>query len=61
VIILRRRNARVVVAYRWDPRTGLARLRREGVGGPATTEEVSQPRWFLSPDQKAGLDRRSVG
>ena len=38
--ILRRRNARRVVAYRWDEVTGIARLRWEGEGGPPATEEV---------------------
>lgn len=46
-MVVRRRNARRVVAYRWDEVTGLARRRFEGEGGPPATDEVFQGLcWF---------------
>jgi hypothetical protein len=50
--IVRRRNARRVVAYSWSEKTGMALRRYEGAGGPPSADEVFHGLCYLTPEQR---------
>jgi hypothetical protein len=50
--IVRRRNARRVVAYSWSEKTGMAKRRFEGAGGPPSADEVFHGLCWLSQEDK---------
>ena len=52
ITIVRRRSARVLTAYCWDEKSGIAKRRFEGAGGPPSADEVFHGLCHLTPEQR---------
>lgn len=56
---VRRRNARRLTAYCWNEKTGTAKRRFEGAGGPPSADEVFHGQCWISEEEKEKLRRYS--
>lgn len=55
ITYVRRRNARRCVAYCWDEKSGMAKRRFEGAGGPPSADEVFHGLCHITPQQRERL------
>ncbi len=57
IAYVRRRTQRTLVAYSWNEKTGIAKRRFEGAGGPPTMDEVFHGLCFLDQETKDKIRR----